>query len=172
MRFAARSTVIAGVLAATAIAAPAASARPFDLALSWADSGRAQSQTTSPPSVVRPDQWALQPADAGTPPILRPPRASEPGAIGRAQAQQAKAGSYSPPATARYSSTALNGRVASPTNGRPSVLHVATHSNPFDWGAAAIGAAGGLVISLLIIGGGVLLTQHHHPKPRRTKALA
>jgi hypothetical protein len=54
----------------------------------------------------------------------------------------------------------------------PAVVHVTTNSNQFDWGDAAVGAAGGLVISPLIIGGGVVVTQRRRPKATRAKALA
>ncbi len=40
----------------------------------------------------------------------------------------------------------------------PTVVHV-TEASGFDWGDAAIGAAGGIAIVALLVGGGVMLTQ-------------
>ena len=80
MRLAARSTMIAGVLSIAAIGAPAASA----------------GVGPGPPTAAQ--------AGPVAPPILRVARASELAAINRAEAQRDAAGSYSPPAGARYSS--------------------------------------------------------------------
>ena len=108
-----------------------------------------------------------QASQAG-PPILRSATASQLPEVHRAETASSHAFAYQPSQSARYSTAGLNGYVKSPTSGGPAVVH----SNPFDWGDAAIGAAGGLVISLLIVGGGVLVVRRREPKPARAKALA
>jgi hypothetical protein len=168
MRLAGRSTVIAGALATLAIAPPVAAAR-FDLEPTTAG----QTQATAAATVVRPnpDQPVAQVSQVG-PPTLQSATASQLPDVHRTQTAVSHAFAYKPAASARYSTAGLNGYVASPPNGGPTVVHVTTHDNPFDWGAAAIGAAGGLVISLLIVGAGIVLRQRRQPKPRRAKALA
>jgi hypothetical protein len=171
MRLAARSTVIAGALATAAIASPLASAR-FNLEPT-PTTGQTQTQTTATATVVRPnpDQQVTQVSHVG-PPTLQSARASQLPAVHRAETAASHASAYQPAQSARYTTAGLNGYVSSPTSGGPAVVHVTTHSNPFDWGDAAIGAAGGLVISLMIIGGVVVVTQRRQPKATRAKALA
>ena len=168
MRLAARSTVIAGALATAAIASPLASAR-FNLEPT-PTTGQTQTAATAPAVRPNPDQQVTQMSQVG-PPTLQSAKASELPAVHRAENAKSQALAYQPSQTARYSTAGLNGYVNSPTSG-PAVVHVTTHSNPFDWGDAAIGAAVGLVISLLIIGGGLVVTQRRQPKPSRAKALA
>jgi len=168
MRLAARSTVIAGALATAAIASPLASAR-FNLEPT-PTTGQTQTTVTAPVVTSNPDQQVTQVGQAG-PPTLQLAKASQMPAVHRAENAASHASAYQPSQSARYSTAGLNGYVNSPTGG-PAVVHVTTHSNPFDWGDAAIGAAVGLVISLLIIGGGVVVTQRRQPKPTRAKALA
>jgi hypothetical protein len=168
MRLAARSTVIVGALATAAIASPLASAR-FNLEPT-PTTGQTQTQTTATATAVRPnpDQQVTQVSQVG-PPTLQSARASQLPAVHRAENAASHASAYQPAQSARYSTAGLNGYVSSPTGG---VVHVTTHSNPFDWGDAAIGALAGLVISLLIIGGGLVVTQRRQPKATRAKALA
>jgi hypothetical protein len=168
MRLAARSTVIAGALATAAIASPLASAR-FNLEPT-PTTGQTQTTVTAPVVRPNPDQQVTQVSQAG-PPTLQSAKASQLPAVHRAENAASHASAYQPAQSARYSTAGLNGYVNSPTGG-PAVVHVTTHSNPFDWGDAAIGAAVGLVISLLIIGGGIVVTQRRQPKPTRAKALA
>jgi hypothetical protein len=167
MRLAARSTVIAGALATAAIASPLASAR-FDLGPT-PTTGQTQTTATAPAVRPNPDQQVTQVSQLG-PPTLQSARASQLAAVHRVESAASHASAYQPTQSARYSTAGLNGYVSSPTGGGP--VHVTTHSNPFDWGDAAIGAAGGLVISLLIIGGAVVVTQRRQPKAGRAKALA
>jgi hypothetical protein len=105
------------------------------------------------------------------PPTLRSVTASQLPEIHRQQTAAAHAFAYKPK-QAQYSSAGLNGYVNSPTNGTPAIVHVTAHSNPFDWGDAAIGAAGGLVISLLMVGGAVVITHRRQTETSRMKALA
>jgi hypothetical protein len=165
MRLAARSTIIAGALATAAIASPVASAR-FNL--EPASTGLAQTETTAAAPAVRPnpDQQVTQVTKVG-PPALQTATASQLPEVHRQQAAASQAAAYRPDQSAHYSTAGLNGYVRT-----PAVVHVTTHSNPFDWGDAAIGAAGGLVISLLIVGGAVVVTQRRQPKPSRARALA
>jgi len=172
MRLAARSTVFAGALAAFAIAAPLASAQ-LNLEPTPA-TGQAPPTTTT--TVVRPnaDEQVSQASQSvpPIPPILPAATASQRAEVHQGAAAASHASAYKPPKYGPYSTAALNGYVSSPTSGGPAVVHVATHSNSFDWGDAAIGAAAGLVISLMIVGGGVLVTQRRRPKTTRAKALA
>ena len=169
MRLAARSTVIAGALATAAIASPLASAR-FNLEPT-PTTGQTQTTVTAPVVTSNPDQQVTQVGQVG-PPTLQSAKASQMPAVHRAENAASHASAYQPAQSARYSTAGLNGYVNSPTSAGPAVVHVTTHSNPFDWGDAAVGAAGGLVISLLIIGGGVVVTQRRQPKATRAKALA
>ncbi|MGZ4307106.1 MAG: hypothetical protein ACXVFQ_22610 [Solirubrobacteraceae bacterium] len=168
MRLAARNTIVAGALAAAAIAAPAASAR-FNL--EPGSTGPTQTTATAAAVLPNPDQQAGQVTRVG-PPALHAVPGSQIGALHRAETASAHRFAYQPSPSARYSSAGLNGHVSSPTGGIPAVVHVTTHSNPFDWGDAAIGAAGGLVISLLIVGGAVLASQRRAPQERRAKLVA
>jgi hypothetical protein len=172
MRLAQRTTFVSIAFAVAAIAAPAASAQ-FDLAPAGAQSGRAESQTTSTTPTVRanPDQQVMPASQVG-PPTLQSATASQLPEVHRQQAAASHALAYKPTQSKPYSSAGLNGYVSSPTNGGPAVVHITTHNNPFDWGDAAIGAAGGIVISLLIVGGAVVVTQRRQPKASRAKALA
>ena len=167
MRLAAPSTIIAGALATAAIASPLASAR-FDLQPTT--TGQTQASVTA--TVVRPnpDQQVTQVSQVG-PPTLQSAKPSQLSAVHRAETAASHASAYRPVQSGRYSIAGLNGYVSSP-HPVPAVVHVTTHSNPFDWGDAAVGAAGGLVISLLIIGGGVVVTQRRQPKATRAKVLA
>jgi hypothetical protein len=106
------------------------------------------------------------------PPAVQSASTSQQPEVQRAQTAASHAFAYKPAASGQYSTAALNGSVGSPTNGGPAVVHVTTHENPFDWGDAAIGAAGGLVISLLIVGGAVVVTRRRQHEPSRAKALA
>lgn len=169
MRLAARSTVIAGALAAAAIASPVATAR-LDLEPATT-TGQTQSVATAPAVLPNADQQVTHVSHVG-PPALQSARASQLPEVHRGQTAASHAFAYKPSASARYSTAGLNGYVSSPTNGAPAVVHVTTHGNPFDWGAAAIGAAAGLVISLLILGAGVGVTRRRQPKPSRAGALA
>jgi hypothetical protein len=169
MRLAARSTVIAGALVTAAIASPVASAR-LNLEPTTT-TGQTQTTVTAPAVVPNPDQQITHVSAVG-PPILQSATQPQQAELHRIQTAAAQAFAYKPPASARYSPAALNGYVSSPTNRAPAVVHVTTHDNPFDWGAAAIGAAGGLATSLLIIGGGIVVTQRRQPKANRAKALA
>jgi hypothetical protein len=167
MRLAARSTIIASALAVAAFTAQAASAQ-FDLAPSGAPSGRAQTQPAgvSPEVHASPNQQTVHPGDAGTPPILRRAHASELPAIDQAQAREARALSYSPSATARYSSADTD---AYATAARPAAVTaptVGTPSNGFDYGDAAIGAGITAALALLITAGTLTVRQRRqlrHP---------
>jgi hypothetical protein len=162
MRLAARSTIVAGALAAAAIAGPAASAR-FNL--EPGSTAPTQSTASAPAVLPNPDQQVTQVTSVG-PPALHAVPGSQIGAFHWAKAAAAHRFAYQPSPSARYSSAGLNGHANSPTGGVPAVVHVTTHSNAFDWGDAAIGAAGGLVISLLIAGGAVLVSQRRAPQAR------
>ena len=168
MPLAATSTVLAGVLATAALASPLASARPnLD-----PTTGQTQTTATAPAVVPNPGPRGTGVSPVGPSAPQAATRSQQP-EVHRAQAAAARAFVYKPPTgPARYSTAALNGAVGSPAHGAPAVVHVTTHSNPFDWGAAAIGAAGGLIIPLLILGGAILVTQRRPPKPSRAKALA
>ena len=168
MRLIATSTVFAGVLATAAFASPLASARPnLD-----PTAGQTQTTATAPAVVPNPDQQATHARRVGPPALPAATRAQQP-EVHRVQAAAAHAFAYKPPTgPARYTTASLNGAVRSPAHSAPAVVHVTTHSNTFDWGDAAIGAAGGLLISLLILGAGIAVTQRRQPKPSRAKALA
>jgi len=160
--------LIAGALATAAIAAPVASAR---LNLEPTPTGQSQMTAAAPVVQPNPDEQVTQAGPAG-PPVLHSVPASRLAEVHRQQAAAARASAYTPSQSAPYSRAGLNGYVSSPTNGVPATVHVTTHSNPFDWGDAAIGAAGGIVISLLIVGGALVVTQRRQPQTSRTKALA
>lgn len=164
MRFSVRSTIVVGALVVSAIAAPVASAQ---LNLEPGSATPTQSTAAAPAVSPNPDQQVGQLRSVG-PPALHAVPGSQIGAFHRAEAAAAHRFAYQSPSSARYSSAGLNGYVSSPTGGVPAVVHV-THSSPFDWGDAAIGAAGGLVISLLIVGGAVLVSQRRVPLQRRPK---
>lgn len=189
-----RST-IALAAALTASLAPVAWADPAPLANAGATSAAAsQSSTAVRPN---PDQQTATAATANPgpcsevcsggaatygstshgsrtlgPPALRSATASQLPEIHRQQTAASHAFAYKPTRSAQYSSAGLNGYVNSPTNGTPAVVHVTTHSNPFDWGDAAIGAISGLLISLLIMGGAVAVTHRRQTHTSRVKALA
>ena len=167
MRLTATSTVIAGVLATAALASPLASARPNLDPMA----GQGQTSATAPAVVPNPGPRGTGVSRVGPPAPQAATRAQQP-EVHRLQAAAARGFAYRPAESARYSTASLNGAVGSPAHATPAVVHVTTHSNPFDWGAAAIGAAGGLVISLLILGGAIVVTQRRQPKPSRAKALA
>ncbi len=155
--------IVVMALMATAIAAPAASAR-YDLGLQQQRSvlplagvlrvGIAQAQGTSATDVVQPNpDQQVQPHSDSVPPILPPARGSDLAATRRAEAQQARALSYSAPRTARYSGAELSayGNAVHPTG--VSTPKIGTPSNGFDWGDAAIGAGIAAAIGLLLTGG-------------------
>jgi len=167
MRLAARSTAIAAALAITMIASPVASARLSRE--STTTTAHPQAAATAPAVVPNPDQQVAQ-VSRVDPPTLRSATRSQQPAIHRVQTAASHAFAYKPTASARYNTAGLNGTVHLAATG-PGVVHIPTHNTQFDWGAAAIGAAGGLVISLLIVGG-VLVTQRRQPKQTRAKALA
>lgn len=169
MRLAARSTVIAGALAAAAIASSVATARPIIDAPTT--TGQAQNTATAPAVLPNPDQQLTHLGQVG-PPTLPSATASQLREVHRGEAAASHAYAYKPSASARYSTAGLNGYVSRPVSSAPAVVHVTTHSKPFDWGAAAIGAAAGLVISLLILGAGVGVTRRRQPGRSRASALA
>ena len=49
------------------------------------------------------------------------------------------------------------------------VVRITAPANGFDWGDAAIGAAGGLALAMLGVGGGLVIS---HQRPRRTRHTA
>lgn len=167
MPFPTRSTVIAAALAtaaiAAAIAAPGASARPN---IEPGSTGPTQTTATAAAVLPNPDRQAGQVTRVG-PPALHAVPGAQMGALHRAERASVHRFAYQPSPSARYSSAGLNGHVNSPTGGTPAVVHLTTHSNPFDWGDAAIGAAAGLLISLLIVAAAVLVSQRRAPHPRR-----
>jgi hypothetical protein len=155
--------IVVVTLVATAIAAPAASAR-FDLGLQQQRSvlpvstalrvGVAHAQSTSATNAVQPnpDQQG-QPRSGSVPPVLPPARGSDLAATRRAEALQAQALSHSSPRTARYSGAELGayGNAVHPTG--VSTPRIGTPSDGFDWGDAAIGAGIAAAIGLLLTGG-------------------
>jgi hypothetical protein len=149
MRLAARIRIIASALAITAIAAPAASAQPLPEANS-----PARNQTTTASQVVRPNphQQNAQ-TGGGSPPILRPVRASELPAIKRAQAQEAQRLAYRLPPTDRYSDTEMNAYASAAPHVPGSTPLSNAPSTGFDYGAAAVGAGLTGAIVLLITAG-------------------
>ena len=153
MRLVARSTVVAGALAVLAIAAPAASAR-----LNLEPSSGAPRQTAITTVAVRPnpDEQTAHATRVG-PPILHRARLSDVAMLNYQEEAANHATAYTPPPSARYSSAGLNGYVSAPSIHR--TVHITTHSNPFQWGDAAIGALGGFALSLLILGGALVITQ-------------
>jgi hypothetical protein len=169
MRLAARSTVIAGALAAAAIASPVATASPnLDTA---STTGQTQSIAATPAVLPDRDGQVTHVTQVG-PPALPAPTASQLREVHRGQTEASQAFAYKPSAPARYSTAGLNGYVSSPANRAPAVVHVTTHGKPFDWGAAAIGAAAGLIVSLLILGAGVGATRRRQAGPSRASAVA
>ena len=98
-----------------------------------------------------PDQQTQQVSPVG-PPILWPARDSEIAAINRAKAQQRAALSYSPPATARYSSAVMNAFTPTARPVAVSAPTVKAPSDGFDYGDAAIGAAIAAAIAALASG--------------------
>lgn len=155
--------IVVMALAATAIAAPTASAR-FDLGLQQQRSvlpiasvlrvGTAQAQRTSATNVVHPNpDQQVQPRSNSVPPILPPGRGSDLAATRRAEAQQAEALSHTPPRTAHYSGAELSayGNAVHPIG--VSTPKLGTPSDGFDWGDAAIGAGIAAAIGLLLTGG-------------------
>jgi hypothetical protein len=161
--------MIAGALAAAAIASPVATAMPnLDTAPT---TGQTQSIATAPAVRPNPDEQFANVSQVG-PPALPAATASQLRDVHRLQAAASQAFAYKPSASAHYSTAGLNGYVSSPTSRAPAVVHVTTHGEPFDWGAAAIGAAAGLVISLVILGAGVGVTRRRQPGPSRASALA
>ena len=169
MRLAARSTVIAGALAAAAIASSVATARPIlDPPTTTV---QAQNAAIAPAVLPNPDNQVAHVSQVG-PPALPSATASQLRELDRSQTAASHAFADKPSASARYSTAGLNGYVSPPRSSAPAVVHVTTHAKPFDWGAAAIGAAAGLVISLLILGAGVGVTRRRQPGPSRASALA
>ena len=162
MQLAARSTAIVGILASAAIAAPAASAQ-FNLEPGAA--AQVHSATAGPRPEVHPnpDEQGASARLVG-PPILRPARASELETINRAKAQQERALSYGPPATARYSNADTN---AYATTARPVAVTAPTVNTPgdgFDYGDAGIGAGISAAIVLLITAGTLTVRRRSEPQ--------
>ena len=165
MRLVTCSTVIAGALASAAIVAPGGSAR---LMLEPAGAPSTTSTASAAPAVrPNPDEQTTGIRQVGPPPP-QSLRGAQLAALRREEAASAQPSVPLAP-SARYSAAGLNGDTAS-TGGQPTTVRVTTHNNPFDWGDAAIGAAGGLVISLLIVGG-VAVSQRRSPKGRSARAL-
>ncbi len=167
MPYAVRNTVIAAALAIAAIAAPIASARP-----NLAPSPVAQSQISAaaPTVQLNHEQQAAQVSHVG-PPVLHAVSASQLPEVHRQQAATAQAFAYKPSRSGSYTSAALNGYTGSPTSTVPATVHLPKQGNPFEWGDAAIGAAGGLAISLLILVGAFMVTRRHQPARNSQKAL-
>jgi hypothetical protein len=170
MRLAVRSTVVAVCLAIVALAPAAASARwafdPPRVATNSSSTGdvTTQGQTAGPSPVVRanPDQQVAHHPVVPIPPILGKTQAAEQAAIDRLKAQH-----YTDKLSgnAVYSPAALNGYGSA----RPVSVHAPTSpsanpDNGFDWGDAAIGAAGGLTLTLLVGGGGLVLSRRRSPR--------
>ena len=125
------SAIIALVLAATAISASAASARPV---------GAPLHQTAQ--------------ASPAIPPVLGPARPSD---IRAAEAQEARAGHYSVSPTARYSNAELNAyQTALPTAAIPAGK-IGAPGDGFHWDDAAIGGAVAVAIVLLVTGGTLIV---------------
>jgi hypothetical protein len=140
MRLAARSTMIAGVLSIAAIGAPAASA----------------GVGPGPPTAAQ--------AGPVAPPILRVARASELAAINRAETQERAAGSYSPPAGARYSSAETDAYAWFAHPVAASASTVKAPGEGFDYGAAAVGAGLAVAIIVLIAAGGLAVRRRRQPQ--------
>jgi hypothetical protein len=161
---------IAVALAVTAIAAPTALARIADVhpqqrlpasppTGSAAPAPATRDQTAGPRPVVHPNPDEQLPPTAPVAPILGAPRASDLGAIDRAQAREARASSYSPPPTARYSSSELIG-VRPPAVSAPTI---AAPGDGFQWGDAAVGAAVSAAIVLLVTAGTLAVRRRSQP---------
>jgi hypothetical protein len=160
---------IAVALAVTAIAAPTALARPdvhppqrlqVNPSTGFATPApttRGQTAGPRPEVHANPDQQLPQTAPLA--PTLGAPRASDLAAINRAQAREARASSYTPPSTARYSSSDLIGvhptAVSAPTLGTPSA--------GFQWGDASIGAGVSAALVLLVTAGTLAVRRRSQP---------
>ena len=144
MLYAARSTVIAAALAIAAIAAPIASARPN---LEPSPVGQSQISATTD-STTEPRAAGRTRSGTSARRRYAAVSASQLPEVHRQQAATAQALAYKPSHSGSYSSAALNGYTGSPTSTVPATVHLPKHGNPFQWGDAAIGAAGGLGISL------------------------
>lgn len=118
------SAIVAVALAATAVCASAASARPVEAPI-----------------------HQVEQVGPAAPPILAPPAQSD---LQATEAQEARAHSYSAPPLARYSSAELNAHLKSAPTGPVSAAKIAVQSNGFHWGDAAIGAAIAAVVVLVV----------------------
>lgn len=126
------SAVVAIAIAATALFASAASARPLEGPVH-------QTEQTWPHD----------------PPILATAPHS---AYGATEAQSALAHSYKVPPTARFSTAGIVSSSKPAVAAAVSAPKISTSSDSFHWGDAAIGAATVMAI-VLLVGGGALITR-------------
>ncbi len=169
MRLTARSSII-GTVAVALIAVALAPGTSAGYRLTHQEAARfaqQSGQSASSTTGVRPnaDRQSTQAGPVG-PPILRVARASELAAIHRAEAQSAAAGSYSPPAGARYSSADTDAYAASVHPVAASAPTVKAPGDGFDFGAAAVGAGLAVAIIVLITAGGLAVRRRRQPQFR------
>jgi hypothetical protein len=120
-------TIVAIALAATAVSAPAASARPIDGPI-----------------------HQIGQANLTVPPVLPPAQPSE---LGAAEAQSALAHSYTAPRAARYSSAEFNAYSKPAPIAIVPASKLAAPGDGFHWGDAAIGAGIATAVVLLVTTG-------------------